>query len=118
LRSSPRKRGPRLFSSPWPDLQAGKMVRLRNTRHLGQVPILASGVPVTLRASRPEFWCEQQDPLSAQLRARRRKLGLTVGEAAKLVGVGRWTFGLWENGRRRPSAHVRPAIARFLGHET
>ncbi|WP_414694012.1 helix-turn-helix transcriptional regulator [Phenylobacterium sp.] len=72
---------------------------------------------MTLRASRPECRCEQGDPLPAQLRARRYRLGLTVAEAAKLVGVGQWTFGMWENGRQRPSARSRRVIAGFLGRE-
>jgi DNA-binding XRE family transcriptional regulator len=65
---------------------------------------LVLAVRVLLRASKPEFRCEQGDPLPAQLRGRRHKLGLTVAEAAKLVGVGQWTFGMWENGR--PRGHV------------
>jgi DNA-binding XRE family transcriptional regulator len=76
---------------------------------------LVSGVPVILKASRPEFRCEQGDPLPARLRAQRRKLGLTIAEAANLVGVSRWTFGLWQNGRQPPSAQSRRVIERFLG---
>jgi len=62
--------------------------------HLGYVPILVSGVPVTLWASRAEFRSEQGDPLPAQLCGRRRRLGLTSAEAAARVGVTQWTFGL------------------------
>ncbi|MDB5423866.1 MAG: hypothetical protein JWQ29_1282 [Phenylobacterium sp.] len=83
--------------------------------HLGPVAFLVFGVPVTLRASKPEFRCEQGDPLPAQLRGRRRGLGLTVAEAAKLVGVSQWTFGIWENGRQQPSVRSRRVIAAFLG---
>jgi DNA-binding XRE family transcriptional regulator len=83
----------------------------------GPVAFLVFGVPVSLRASRPEFRCEQSDPLPAQLRARRRRLGLTVAEAAKLVGVTRWTFGMWKNGRQWPSARSRQVIAGFLDRE-
>jgi DNA-binding XRE family transcriptional regulator len=71
---------------------------------------------VTLKATKPEFRCEQGDPLPARLRARRHKLDLSVEEAAALVGVRRWTFGLWENGEQRPQARFKSAIARFLGH--
>jgi transcriptional regulator with XRE-family HTH domain len=78
---------------------------------------LVSGVRVTLRASRPEFRCELVDPLPAQLRARRYQLGLTVADAAKLVGVQQWTFGMWENGPQWPSARSRRFIAGFLGRE-
>src|SRR6185437_12084279 len=63
---------------------------------LGNVAFLVPGVPVALRATKPEFRCEQGDPLPAQLRGRRRKLNLSVEEAAAMVGVRRWTFGLWE----------------------
>jgi len=49
-----------------------------------------------------------------QLRTRRRALGLTVAEAAAVVGVTQWTFGLWENGRRRPQTRYRDAIVLFL----
>jgi len=85
--------------------------------HLGPVALLVPGVRVTLRASKPEFRCEQGDPLPAQLRGQRRRLNLSVEEAAALVGVRRWTFGLWENGQQRPQARYREAIARFLGRE-
>jgi len=82
---------------------------------LGPVAFLVPGVRVTLRASKPEFRCEQGDPLPAQLRARRRQLALSVQEAAAMLGVRRWTFGLWENGQQRPQARYRPALVRFLG---
>ena len=51
-----------------------------------------------------------------QLRTRRRALGQTVAEAAAVVGVTQWTFGLWENGRQRPQARYRDAIVLFLRH--
>jgi len=81
---------------------------------LGPVAFLVPGVRVSLRASKPEFRCEQGDPLPARLRAWRRRLGLTVAEAAALVGVTQWTFGLWENGRQRPGARYGAAISLFL----
>jgi DNA-binding XRE family transcriptional regulator len=84
--------------------------------HLGPVAFLVPGVRVSLRASKPEFRCEQSDRLPTQLRGRRRKLNLSVEEAAAVVGVRRWTFGLWENGQQRPKARYCTAIARFLGH--
>jgi len=77
---------------------------------------LVPGVSVTLKATKPEFRCEQGDPLPAQLRGQRQQLNLSVEEAAALMGVRRWTFGLWENGQQRPQARFRGAIARFLGH--
>ncbi|WP_394761824.1 helix-turn-helix transcriptional regulator [Phenylobacterium sp.] len=89
--------------------------RLRDTKHLGPVAFLVLGVPVTLKASRLEFRCKRGDPLPAQLRARRRRLGLTTTEAAALVGVTQWTLGMWENARQKPSARSRRALAKFLG---
>jgi hypothetical protein len=44
-------------------------------KRLGYVAFLVPGVRVALRATKPEFRCEQGDPLPAQLRARRRNLG-------------------------------------------
>jgi len=75
---------------------------------------LLPGIAVTLRATKPEFRCERGDPLPAQLRARRRRLDLSIEEAAAFVGVRRWTFGLWENGLQQPQARQREAIAMFL----
>jgi DNA-binding XRE family transcriptional regulator len=110
----PRESGdPEFFSVG--DSRQRSTSRPKTQKLLGHVPILVSSVPVTLRARRPEFWCEQGDPLPAQLRARRRGLGLNTAAAAALVGVTQWTFGLWENGRRRPSAQKLRAIAKFLG---
>ena len=76
---------------------------------------LAPGVRVSLRASKPEFHCEQGEPLPERLRTQRRWLNLSIKEAASLVGVRRWTFGLRENGPQRPQARCLSAIARFLG---
>ena len=99
---------PKLLCTLKPLIPAG-------SHHLGPVAFLVPGVWVTLRASKPEFRCEQGDPLPAQLRGHRRRLNLSVEDAAALVGVRRWTFGLWENGEQRPQARYRAAIARFLG---
>jgi len=75
---------------------------------------LVPGVPVLRTATKPEFRTDQAAPLGERLRRRRRNLGLTLAEAAKLIGVRRWTFGLWERGMQEPRAGLRPAIARFL----
>ena len=75
---------------------------------------MAPGVRVTLRANKPEFRCEQGDPLPAQVRGQRRRLNLSVEDAAALMGLRRWTLGLWESGQQRPQARYRDAIARFL----
>ena len=69
---------------------------------------------MTLKATKPEFYCEQGDPRLTQLRVGRARLNLSVKDAADLVGVRRWTFGLWENGARQPQARHRGVIASFL----
>ena len=69
---------------------------------------------MSLRAIWRELRCEQGDPLPGLLRGRRRRLNLSVGDAAALVGVRRWTFGRWENGQQRPQARHRDAIAPIL----
>jgi hypothetical protein len=53
---------------------------------------LAPGVKAVLRALKPEF--VGADGVSAQLYRRRRVLGLSMEEAAAIVGVRRWTCGL------------------------
>ncbi len=62
---------------------------------LGYVGFLVPGVRVSLRASKPEFWCDEGAPLPAQLRAWRCRLGLTTAKAAALLGVTQWTLGSW-----------------------
>jgi transcriptional regulator with XRE-family HTH domain len=65
-------------------------------RFLGQEPWLK---PVTL----PE-----------QLKAARRRRGLSIEAAAAVVGVDEGTYGRWESGAWRPQPRSRPAISRFL----
>jgi DNA-binding XRE family transcriptional regulator len=77
-------------------------------------PYLLPGVRVHRTAIKPEFRAGQDDSLGAQLRATRRQRGLTLAEAADMIGVRRWTLGLWENGVQEPQVHLRPAIVRFL----
>lgn len=81
---------------------------------LGPVALFVPGVRVTLEVSRPELRCDRAAPMAVQLRARRRALGLTIADAAAIVGVQRWTHGLWETGRQRPQARYRDAIVLFL----
>jgi len=66
------------------------------------------------KATKPEFLIDQAARLGERLRQRRRNSRLTPAEAAKLIGVRRWTFGLWETGVQEPRAGLRPAIDRFL----
>jgi DNA-binding XRE family transcriptional regulator len=77
-------------------------------------PYLLPGVRVHRTAIKPEFRTGQGDSLGTQLRGARRKRGLSLAEAAEVLGVRRWTLGLWENGAQEPQAYLRPAIARFL----
>jgi DNA-binding XRE family transcriptional regulator len=71
-------------------------------------------VKALLKAYKPEFVSAPDDDLPARLRRRRRRLALSVEEAALLVGVRRWTWGLWENGGQRPQPRHQAALARFL----
>ena len=86
----------------------------RRSSHLGNVAFLVPGVRVSLRASRPQFRCGQGAPLREQLRAQRRRVGLTLAQAAAVVGVTQWTFGLWENGHQWPQARYQRVIVLFL----
>jgi len=65
-------------------------------------------------AAKPEFYKGKALSLGEQIRSCRRKRGLTLAEAAEIIGVRRWTLGLWENGSQMPRVSLRPAIARFL----
>jgi DNA-binding XRE family transcriptional regulator len=82
--------------------------------HSGYGPFLLPGVRVHLTALKPEFRAQQDESLGARLRRRRRLLGLTLAEAAEIIGVRRWTFGLWENGTQEPCVSLRPSVCRFL----
>lgn len=85
-----------------------------DAKSLGPVAFLVPGVRVSLRASKPEFRREQGDPLPAQLRGQRRRLGVSIEDAAAMAGVRRWTFGLWESGQQWPRARYQAALRRFL----
>lgn len=84
---------------------------------MGPVAFLVPGVRVSLPATKPEFRVDQSATLAEHLRRRRRELGLTTGEAAKRVGVRRWTFGLWEKECEEVSDRFYPSLIRFLGLE-
>ncbi|MGH6957908.1 MAG: hypothetical protein ACREEW_14675 [Caulobacteraceae bacterium] len=70
-----------------------------------------------MRAIKPEFAPSGNGELGALLRSKRRRLGLSVKEAAAQLGVRRWTWGLWEAGTSRPQARLRTALERFLAEE-
>jgi hypothetical protein len=104
FRSFPRKRGPRPFSLPSLSQRTPWSCDLGNTERLGPVAFLVPDVLVSLRASKPEFRCEQGDPLPAQLRGQRRRLNLSVEEAAAVeaYAAGRSVCGRTAStGRRR-----------------
>jgi DNA-binding XRE family transcriptional regulator len=65
--------------------------------------------------TKPGFEGSRGDELPARLRRQRRKLGLTIDEAASLVGLRRWTWGLSENGSQQPHPRRQAALARFIG---
>lgn len=39
---------------------------------------------------------------------------MSIEDAAAMVGVRRWTFGLWESGQQPPRARYQAALRRFL----
>lgn len=53
--------------------------------------------------------------ISDRLREIRRKLGITQGELASLVGVSETTVWNWENGRREPRSSEINKLANVLG---
>ena len=75
---------------------------------------MVPGVPLHIRASRTELKAQQGESVASKLKRRRRQLGLNCTKAAALLGVTRWTLGLWEQGRQKPAAKYGPAIDRFL----
>ena len=86
----------------------------RQTSCLGTVAFLVPGVKAHLSAIKPEFDLSASDGFVVRLATQRRRLGLTIEEAASRIGVGRWTWGLWEGGGQRPQARYREALGRFL----
>jgi transcriptional regulator with XRE-family HTH domain len=74
-------------------------------------------VGVELKAKKPDPAPIEGDGIDAQLRRRRRELGLLQIEAAAIVGVNLWTYMNWEKGRHEPTDPHYPGICRFLGYE-
>lgn len=83
----------------------------------GRVTFLMVGVPVCMRAPKPEVADISGDSLGARLTRRRRELGLKQKEAAAWLGVGESTLIGWEKSRKLPAATFYPAIISYLGHE-
>jgi DNA-binding XRE family transcriptional regulator len=80
---------------------------------------LVPGVPVHLKATRPEFKSHAGSDLPTQLRLRlrRRALGHAIEDAAKCLGVRRMTWTAWELGAHEPGDRWYPALIRYLGNE-
>lgn len=85
-------------------------------RHLS-VAFLAPGVPVTLRARKPEYRRLDGDSLGARLQRRRLELGLRRVEVAAQMGCDPKSLMGWERGEREPFVSAYPAIIDFLGYE-
>ena len=83
----------------------------------GRVAFLHPGVPVRLKAVKPEVLALQGDTLGARLRRRRRDLGLRQSDAADLIGCDAKSYMWWERDEKLPFVHFYPGIIRFLGYE-
>ncbi len=80
------------------------------------VTFLTPGIPLSLRAKKPEILANEGNTFAGHLRRKRLELGLTQQQAAAIMGTNEWSLRNWERGR--PST-VRffPGIIRFLGCE-
>jgi transcriptional regulator with XRE-family HTH domain len=85
-------------------------------RH-GRVAFLMPGVTASLRATKPELAVEQGDTLGAQLRKRRRELGLHRRDAAALLGADEKSLMWWERNEREPLERFWPGVIQYLGRE-
>jgi len=54
------------------------------------------------------------DMMSGKARAARESAGLSPAEVASALGVSRQTVGLWESGKRKPTADHALAYGRLL----
>lgn len=75
---------------------------------------MSPGVSVVLKGVRPDV---AGDSLGAQLRRRRRELGLLRMEAAERMGVDPKTLMWWERDEKLPFVRAYPALITFLGYE-
>ena len=87
----------------------------RATLPHGRVALLLGGIPVTLRARKPEALALEGDTLGAQLRRRRRELNLRRIDVALLLGCDEKSLMWWERDVREPLVSFYPAIIRFPG---
>jgi DNA-binding transcriptional regulator YiaG len=72
---------------------------------MAALPLLL-GIPVTLRGWKPEVRALEEDTLGAQLRCRRRELGLRRIDVACLLGCDEKSLMWWERGARKPFVFV------------
>jgi transcriptional regulator with XRE-family HTH domain len=73
--------------------------------------------PLTVKTLRAKDYLENPQTLGEHLKKRRRELGLLQWEAAKRMGIDRWTYLNWEKGKTQPvAAQFRPVVA-FLGYD-
>ncbi|HZL00859.1 MAG TPA: helix-turn-helix domain-containing protein [Caulobacteraceae bacterium] len=82
-----------------------------------RVAFLSPGVLAVLRAAKPEVLRYSGDSLGAQLRRRRRELGIRQCDAARTMGADPKSVWWWERDGRPPLVHMYPAIIAFLGYE-
>jgi transcriptional regulator with XRE-family HTH domain len=75
------------------------------------------GLPIHLRALKPELFRDHGDSLGARLRRRRRELGLQIKEVAARLGTDPKTLMWWERDERLPFVRAYPAIVDLLGYE-
>ena len=75
------------------------------------------GVSASLKAAKPETAYQNRGTLGAHLRKRRRELGHSQIEAARIIGANPTSFMWWERDEREPSDRWWPAIIAYLGHE-
>lgn len=71
--------------------------------------------PALIRYLGSEPWQEPQT-LADALRAERLRRGLTVNQAAAVVGIDPGTWGRWERGKWKPTTRTLPRIDTFLGY--
>lgn len=82
-----------------------------------RVAFLSPGVLAVLRAAKPEVLRYSGDSLGAQLRRRRRELGIRQCDAARTMGADPKSVWWWERDGRPPLVHMYPALIAFLGCE-
>ena len=102
------------MTAPW--IVRFPFIELATNRH-ARVAFLMPGVSVRLHAHRPGTAALLGDSLGAQLRRRRRDLGLTRAEGAAALGVYEKTLRWWEEDVREPTVGMYPAVIRYLERE-